>query len=377
MFEEFEDSKLIAIKKLIKKANIRYYNEVINFIDSFLNGDFNSYPYLTNKIVFDVLNENYNLNIDLNKASKILSILNNLQIVKKMGKNKYFLIEIDEFKNIAYSWVIKNIERDINNLNTIFKNRNKLAIFECLNIKDGLKLHNKIFNSLDLSINIYQENNIPEFLFNKKWTELAKYQQIGLSNYLSEFYYKSYNTIYTNLKLRLEKLIEFKGKTGKIFRIIYPNLLNYLFMKNLNTKLTPKRKAKELLIKHINSFKNELIKLKPYFQENILFLIIELDNETFSNPISLMGPNFFQASYKTLIDLSKASLIYFYSEELSRIYRENYIKFFKYLLKNKLIEMKLWDPMISLNSNNPELGNLVFEVALKSIDKWISVVKQY
>ena len=359
--------RLNAINNILKKTDVLYYKEVVYFIDKFINGAFNLSEPLNNEYIAKIL--------DLNriKASKILSNLYKLKIIKRIGRNEYQLITNNQFMNLVYKWMEKSINKELINLDILFKRKNMVAFFENFDIINGFQFYNKIYNSININMNIYQENNISELIFANSWKNLTELQKNIITSTISREVYEILNKRYIILKNRLKKIIKNKNSMGKIYQINSPRIENDIFLTELSIKEFSKKKIKDYLITVFNNYKNEIYNLEEYIVNNKLLLIINLNHDKCNGPISLLGDHVFQFFQEDSLAPQKISMLYSYNNQLSTILTDKYMNLFKIVIA-KITKERNKENIIATYYKE-DLGQYLFEDAINKINLWITQIR--
>jgi len=366
------DIRLNAIKNIIKKSNKIYYNDVIYFLNKYLNGEIKPYSELNNYII------SKELGISKNKASKILSNLEKLEIVKRLGYNKYLLITFKEFRELVQTWVENSINKDVDAFNYVCETNYNLSFYENFSLESGYRNFRNIFKNISSEIDILQENGFSELLCNRKWDDLSPVQQEIFGLIFPKSIYEIYYNTYNILRKRLVLMGSNNENTGRIYRIICLKKVLNIFNSDLYMSRFSKKKIRDFLITYFNNLKNEIILLKKYFEMNKLLLIIDINNEKYNGPISIMGQHIFQIFHSDSRIAANVSILHINNKNLAEKLKVIYLKLFDSLFRNMAIKYNL--PIVSNLIKKKEFeidyGKYLFNLTIKVLNKLILNIKQ-
>ncbi|MHA1751451.1 MAG: hypothetical protein ACTSYZ_03695 [Candidatus Helarchaeota archaeon] len=360
--------KLNIIMNLLKakKDSIQYYDEVSRFIFEVLNGNFDNYNIIDNRILSKVLN------ITKMKASKVLRILYlNGLINKNVEKNSYNLISPHKFKTIFFDWVLLKSSEFTNNLSNLFQEKIYPSSFRNLDLGQALELINSRIKNLDLNISIYQESMTSEFTSLTKFNEIPKIKRELLNKYISQSVYENFYERHCNLRSRLEKIVD-ENKDGKLYSInCLKNLFGFIILKQL-TELIPKRTVKEIGNEILNIILDGIESFKEFILKNKYLFIIDFNKEQFFGPSWMAGAENILFFKNNAHNPFKLTPIYNYSINFTDKLKSIFCEIFNSLL----IPIKKEITPIADSLFRHDLGKYLYEHSLKVINQKLQEIEE-
>ena len=282
-------NSFIKNKKLQKKINNNSFNYNINLKEKndLKENECDNYN--------DLKNKNNKLRNLLNKANNKINKLNTLLYNIELNNKKEKEIIINKLNQISKNYLLYansynenlNLKNDINNLNKINYQNNKVINNFCQNISnllnDYIKFHNKIENFLnEIKNNNDNKNYIFDFFF-----EIKNYTENILLNYKKEIDVINFPNFYDKY---FNYIIKFESEKNKNnFNIIYDNDIKIKLKKNYSmSNIKSSNKKKENLYKKYNynfkkiSYENFYSNDKNNKNEKILKLSCSLPNYNFN-----------------------------------------------------------------------------------------------
>ena len=282
-------NNFIKNKKLQKKINNNSFNYNINLKEKndLKENECDNYN--------DLKNKNNKLRNLLNKANNKINELNTLLYNIELNNKKEKEIIINKLNQISKNYLLYansynenlNLKNDINNLNKINYQNNKVINNFCQNISnllnDYIKFHNKIENFLnEIKNNNDNKNYIFDFFF-----EIKNYTENILLNYKKEIDVINFPNFYDKYFNYIVKFDSEKNKND--FNIIDDNEMKIKLKKNYSmSNIKSSNKRKENLYKKYNynfkkiSYDNFYSNDKNNKNDKILKLSCSLPNFNFN-----------------------------------------------------------------------------------------------
>ena len=245
-------NNFIKNKKLQKKINNSFnYNNNIKEKNDLKENECDNYN--------DLKNKNNKLRNLLNKANNKINELNTLLYNIELNNKKEKEIIINKLNQISKNYLLYansysenlNLKNNINNLNKINYQNNKVINNFCQNISnllnDYIKFHNKIENFLnEIKNNNDNKNYIFDFFF-----EIKNYTENILLNYKKEIDVINFPNFYDKYFNYIVKFESEKNKNN--FNIIDDNDIKIKLKKNYSmSNIKSSNKKKENLYKKYN-----------------------------------------------------------------------------------------------------------------------------
>ena len=282
-------NSFIKNKKLQKKINNNSFNYNINLKEKndLKENECDNYN--------DLKNKNNKLRNLLNKANNKINELNTLLYNIELNNKKEKEIIINKLNQISKNYLLYansysenlNLKNNINNLNKINYQNNKVINNFCQNISnllnDYIKFHNKIENFLnEIKNNNDNKNYIFDFFF-----EIKNYTENILLNYKKEIDVINFPNFYDKYFNYIVKFDSEKNKND--FNIIDDNEMKIKLKKNYSmSNIKSSNKKKENLYKKYNynfkkiSYDNFYSNDKNNKNDKILKLSCSLPNYNFN-----------------------------------------------------------------------------------------------
>jgi hypothetical protein len=282
-------NSFIKNKKLQKKINNNSFNYNINLKEKndLKENECDNYN--------DLKNKNNKLRNLLNKANNKINELNTLLYNIELNNKKEKEIIINKLNQISKNYLLYansynenlNLKNDINNLNKINYQNNKVINNFCQNISnllnDYIKFHNKIENFLN---EIKNNNDNKNYIFNF-FFEIKNYTENILLNYKKEIDVINFPNFYDKYFNYIVKFDSEKNKND--FNIIDDNEMKIKLKKNYSmSNIKSSNKKKENLYKKYNynfkkiSYDNFYSNDKNNKNDKILKLSCSLPNYNFN-----------------------------------------------------------------------------------------------
>ena len=281
-------NNFIKNKKLQKKINNSFnYNNNIKEKNDLKENECDNYN--------DLKNKNKKLRNLLNKANNKINELNTLLYNIELNNKKEKEIIINKLNQISKNYLLYansysenlNLKNNINNLNKINYQNNKVINNFCQNISnllnDYIKFHNKIENFLN---EIKNNNDNKNYIFNF-FFEIKNYTENILLNYKKEIDVINFPNFYDKYFNYIVKFDSEKNKND--FNIIDDNEMKIKLKKNYSmSNIKSSNKKKENLYKKYNynfkkiSYDNFYSNDKNNKNDKILKLSCSLPNFNFN-----------------------------------------------------------------------------------------------
>ena len=282
-------NSFIKNKKLQKKINNNSFNYNINLKEKndLKENECDNYN--------DLKNKNNKLRNLLNKANNKINELNTLLYNIELNNKKEKEIIINKLNQISKNYLLYansysenlNLKNNINNLNKINYQNNKVINNFCQNISnllnDYIKFHNKIENFLN---EIKNNNDNKNYIFNF-FFEIKNYTENILLNYKKEIDVINFPNFYDKYFNYIVKFDSEKNKND--FNIIDDNEMKIKLKKNYSmSNIKSSNKKKENLYKKYNynfkkiSYDNFYSNDKNNKNDKILKLSCSLPNYNFN-----------------------------------------------------------------------------------------------
>ena len=282
-------NSFIKNKKLQKKINNNSFNYNINLKEKndLKENECDNYN--------DLKNKNNKLRNLLNKANNKINELNTLLYNIELNNKKEKEIIINKLNQISKNYLLYansysenlNLKNNINNLNKINYQNNKVINNFCQNISnllnDYIKFHNKIENFLN---EIKNNNDNKNYIFNF-FFEIKNYTENILLNYKKEIDVINFPNFYDKYFNYIVKFDSEKNKND--FNIIDDNEIKIKLKKNYSmSNIKSSNKKKENLYKKYNynfkkiSYENFYSNDKNNKNDKILKLSCSLPNYNFN-----------------------------------------------------------------------------------------------
>jgi hypothetical protein len=282
-------NSFIKNKKLQKKINNNSFNYNINLKEKndLKENECDNYN--------DLKNKNNKLRNLLNKANNKINELNTLLYNIELNNKKEKEIIINKLNQISKNYLLYansysenlNLKNNINNLNKINYQNNKVINNFCQNISnllnDYIKFHNKIENFLN---EIKNNNDNKNYIFNF-FFEIKNYTENILLNYKKEIDVINFPNFYDKYFNYIVKFDSEKNKND--FNIIDDNEMKIKLKKNYSmSNIKSSNKKKENLYKKYNynfkkiSYDNFYSNDKNNKNDKILKLSCSLPNFNFN-----------------------------------------------------------------------------------------------
>jgi hypothetical protein len=281
-------NNFIKNKKLQKKINNSFnYNNNIKEKNDLKENECDNYN--------DLKNKNNKLRNLLNKANNKINELNTLLYNIELNNKKEKEIIINKLNQISKNYLLYansysenlNLKNNINNLNKINYQNNKVINNFCQNISnllnDYIKFHNKIENFLN---EIKNNNDNKNYIFNF-FFEIKNYTENILLNYKKEIDVINFPNFYDKYFNYIVKFDSEKNKND--FNIIDDNEMKIKLKKNYSmSNIKSSNKKKENLYKKYNynfkkiSYDNFYSNDKNNKNDKILKLSCSLPNYNFN-----------------------------------------------------------------------------------------------
>ncbi|MHA1229906.1 MAG: hypothetical protein ACTSRP_02240 [Candidatus Helarchaeota archaeon] len=312
----------------IKKDTIQYYREVISFLLKYLDGEFEGLKYIDNILLAE------KLEISLDRASKVLSILNaNELITKNVKRNNYYLLPKYIFRNILLSWIDEKNNELYNAFCQIFHEDMHSNIFREMNVNDSLKMFNILLKRFNLDANIYQETITIEIAAKTKYDAIPKFSRTFIDYGVSKKLYNLFSEKFYLFKKRFEKITD-EGRNGQVFAIyplkrVFEFILNSDFIKNINKKM-----KKEIAKTIIDKILEGIMDFKEFIIKNKFLPIIDFNHDKFIGSLFILEPHVFQIFNIDIEIPAKTTIIYSYSKSFADMISQIYLTSFHNLLSS-------------------------------------------
>ncbi|TFF88356.1 MAG: hypothetical protein EU549_03195 [Promethearchaeota archaeon] len=359
--------KIQALKDILKNLNVKYYNELSQFVLKLHNGEYDNLKdmEIDNKKLVDSLDD-----IDETKASKILSNLNKIGIVRSsIERNKYKIIPKEECQHILYNIINTYNNTNCENLNKIYSDPIHSTLYKKINPYKRFNIMNELVESIELNTNIYQESLIFEFLSvpESRGTIIRKI----FGKYFTDELFDKFKERGEKFKQRLTKIIDNGIKGGK-HRFIYcfGAPINY-YLNNPefnNISLTEK---KDTLIQILRILKEGLVGIKEFILKNKLFILFEFKRKQFLGSTFIFSPHIFKEYNLDPSSPYKISVLYYYNKQLAEYMGEIFEKMFISNLKSLKSHYDIYAGTIY----KIVLGKNLYKKAIKTIDDEIEEIE--
>jgi hypothetical protein len=236
---------------------IYYYNEVANFLIKCYEGEYEDIESIDNKKLSN------NLDVPLKKASKILSNLKKIGVVKSnIARNSYTVIRSDLVELVFFQWVNQHNNDYCRSLNTILKDDIHSAIHKHIDIHQRSRILEEILEHTKLNTNFYQESQLFEFSALRPIDKLDEKMIEIIDSYFSSSFYEYYRKFAIKIKSRIEKIIDDRVKEGvHYFIYCFKSLIDHFLTDPKFGKYSKEEKG-EMLIAYLKVVGNGLKDLK-------------------------------------------------------------------------------------------------------------------
>lgn len=282
--------------------------------------------------------------------------LNNLFTNREMEQNVD-----DNFENISRNLSIENISNIFKKIKEIFKDSEKIANLEFLNLNDkkenilierkdekdfSFDLDNKINNNLNLNKNIDQKSNNVEFLEYDKTQNLEKYFSYSNVNKMNLNFYENLDTIQRSQHEISQYLIK---KNYLIQRFIENLRFNKDIIKNVFPQNFNELYLLKTIIKKFNEYEFNKEKISNISDGILCKRVIEKGNNNFLNS-PLLESEKQNKGFDLIFHINKKSLEKF--DNFQRLGNQDSINSFLNLNNNFEIQSQLNVEKININFQN-------------------------
>ena len=363
-----DDIKLNAIRDLLRSQNISCYKETYIFLKDFLNKKIDENSFVDNQSISNMLG------ISKNKASKIISDLNKIKILKRsLTERKYYLPSYFDLK-IKFMDLANNfINNFTENLSPLIGIKYKSTLYKFLNVIEGYLKVSELYNNTDLEDNIYYVTILSELACPKSFKDITPLNQKLIKKYFSKIGYNSWHQRYVYLKERLNKIIDHNIENGRIYYIIY--LKKFFQMFNSENFKLEKDDKKNFILSIIDRIRFSLEELKEFIIKNKIFILIITEPHFYFIPMTIIGNHIFHILSEDIGNPFKFNILYIYNSELAR----HYIDSFLLLFKSSNIIKEYYKEVYSLPESIREknLGKYLYNKCIEIIDKEIEYFENF
>ncbi|MHA1784728.1 MAG: hypothetical protein ACTSVY_07535 [Candidatus Helarchaeota archaeon] len=313
------------IQRILKIAGGQYLNESAKVLNKlYFKGNYQNVK-VNNRLIADMME------ITTIKASKILSVLARINLIRKATEeNAYFIHDIKKLYQICLDQLNKSWKGDIQAINNIFSKKIFTPFVENVNIFTMYHAFKDMFRATNLRSNIYLEINSGGPACCTPFDNLDRTTQKFLNEQLSKGAYDIFHERYKTLKWRLEEQKRRNIEEGTVYYIIC-----VYSMRSLILKLSEKNG-----LDPIHSYKIFLKNLELFFQDCFDFLIngqlqilIDLEHKNINGPLGIFGNNAYLCLIENPIILGNYRVLHYYDPEIIRFFTTSYKTLFENMMR--------------------------------------------
>lgn len=354
--------KLQSLRKILKTLGIYYYNEVATFLIKCYEGEYEDITTIDNKEL------SKNLDIPLTKASKILSNLKKIGVVKSnITRNSYTVIGSDLVELVFFQWVNQHNNDYCRSLNAIIKEDIHSVIHKHIDVHQRSKILEDILEHTELDTNIYQESQLFEFSALRPINKLDEKMIEIIDSYFSASFYEYYRKFAVKIKSRIEKIIDDRIKEGvHYFIYCFKSLIDHFLTDPKFANYSKKDKG-EMLIAYLKFVRDGLKDLEDLILKNKLLIIINFENDKLMGKMKIIGPHVI-SDYNIDPNLPyKMTSIYQYGPE----YAQNIRNIFANIFESQAENIKEEYDHLPETIYKRHIGERLYEKSLEKIEKKI------